>query len=150
MLSVMGVKTLEVKLSKANIVLTILLGLFLLALGFGVLYNELTKGFNAMMFAVGILLVAGSVAIPLIVLRGYRKSVILFTEDGLTRYDGVKFLWSDLERVTDRISRRGGANNLWRIDFRFKNGEAWVIPQKVDNFDEVSSYIEEKHLQNLE
>ncbi len=150
MLSLIGVKTLEVKLSKANFVLAILLGLFLFAIGFGELYSGLIKGFDATTLTLGAGLVAASVAIPLIVLRGYRKSVILFTENGLTRRDGKKLLWSDLDSVTDRISRRSGANHLWRIDFRFKNGEAWVMPQKVDNFDEVSSYIEGRRLQNLE
>ncbi|HEY0769543.1 MAG TPA: hypothetical protein VGD31_04355 [Sphingobacteriaceae bacterium] len=150
MLSVIGKKTLEVKLSRANLVMAILLGLFLFALGVVLFYKELTKEFSAGFLIVEAALVMTSVAIPLVVYSSYRKLVNLFTEDGLTRQDGQKFLWSELESVTERIARRGGSERLWRIDFRFKNGGAWVIPGQVANFDEVSSYIEWRRLQNVQ
>jgi len=149
MLNVLGKKTVEVKLSKANLVMAILLGLFLFALGGVLLNKELTNEFSARFLMVEAALVITSAAIPLLVYRGYRKSVTLFMEDGLTRHDGQKFLWSELESVTERIARRGGSERLWRIDFRFKNGGAWVIPGEVANFNEVSCYIKERRLKNI-
>jgi hypothetical protein len=76
--------------------------------------------------------------------RGQSRSVREFTEDGLTRNDGYRFSWSELDCVIDQIHRhpRLAGDVLWRTEIRFKNGDcAWLIPNKIANSAEVSAYV---------
>lgn len=77
-----------------------------------------------------------------LVRRGHARSVKEFTEDGLTRNDGYRFSWSDLDCVIDQIHRRHHRDMLWRTEIHFKNGDcAWLIPNKIANYAEVSAYV---------
>jgi hypothetical protein len=76
--------------------------------------------------------------------RGHSRSVKIFTEDGLTRTDGYRFSWSELDYVVDQFHRRSGSSRLfhWRTEIHFQNGQcAWLIPNKIANFKEVSAYV---------
>ena len=80
-----------------------------------------------------------------VVRRGHARSVKEFTEDGLTRNDGWRFSWSELDSVLDQIHRRTGSSDdmLWRTEIHFKNGDcAWLIPNKIANYPEVSAYVD--------
>jgi hypothetical protein len=71
--------------------------------------------------------------------------VKIFTDEGLTRNDGHRFSWVDLNCVVDQIHRRRGSNLdfVWRTEIQFTNGRcAWSIPSKVANFREVRQYVD--------
>lgn len=77
--------------------------------------------------------------------RGHARSVKVFTEDGLTRNDGLRFSWTDLSGVVDQIHRRRGSSIdfVWRTEIQFTNGQcAWLIPSKIANFRDVRQYVE--------
>jgi hypothetical protein len=75
--------------------------------------------------------------------RGHSRSVKIFTEDGLTRNDGYRFSWSELDCVIEQLHRfRNRVEVLWRVEIHFKNGDcAWLIPNKIANRDEVLVYV---------
>ena len=138
------INMLEVKTSKVQIVAIIVLGLFFVPMGFGLLYSGISKGFNAIPIGIGVACVGMFALIFWIVFRAHRKSVKAFTNEGLTRNDGRQFAWTELERVVNKMARQRGGGGLfiWRCELRFKNGEAaWVIPSKVANFAEVAALI---------
>jgi hypothetical protein len=65
-----------------------------------------------------------------------------FTAEGLIRNDGKNLAWADLSAVVDRIHTTVRGRFIWRIEIRFKNGDvAWLIPMKVNNFQEVRAYV---------
>ena len=75
--------------------------------------------------------------------RGHSRSVKIFTEDGLTRNDGYRFSWAEIESVVEQIHRfNRPVDVLWRVEIHFKNGGcAWVIPNKISNRAEVLAYV---------
>ena len=138
------INMLEVKTSKVQIVAIIVLGLFFVPMGFGLLYGGISKGFNGMSFGIGAACLGMFALIFWIVFRAHRKSVRTFTNEGLTRNDGRQFAWTELERVVDKMARQraGGGLFIWRTELRFKNGEAaWIIPSKVANYAEVAALV---------
>jgi hypothetical protein len=137
------INMLEVKTDKAQIVAIIVLGLFFVPMGFGLLYSGISKGLKPVPIGIGVACLAMFALVFWIVFRAHRKSVRTFTSEGLTRNDGRQFAWTELERVVDKMARRrGGGLFIWRCELRFKNGEAaWVIPSKVANFAEVAALI---------
>ncbi|CAN5229494.1 hypothetical protein BH10ACI1_BH10ACI1_34150 [soil metagenome] len=108
----------------------------------GVLWQAVSRGFQLVPSVVGLIGLACFGLVLWLVLRGYRRSVKIFTPQGLTRNDGKSFAWTNLSRVVDRIRTKARGKFIWRIEIRFKNGEAaWLIPMKINNFAEVRAYI---------
>lgn len=134
---------LEVKASKLPLILSILLGLFFVPLGLVSVVNGVLKGFNVVPIGIGLMLLITFGAVIWLVRRGHVRSVKYFSDEGLARNDGRRFGWADLNRVVDQIRiRPGGMKIIWRTEIQFKNGEsAWLIPQKVSNYAEVSEYV---------
>lgn len=134
---------LEVKTGKLQFVLIILLGLFFVPAGFGFLISGVLKGFSVVpVMAGGLMLLLYGVVFWL-VLRGYRKSVRQFTNEGLTLNDGRTFAWANLSRVVDKIRMVRGRPTVWRTEIRFNDGNAaWLIPMKVGNYAEVRAYVD--------
>jgi hypothetical protein len=134
---------LEVKPNKVVLVCVILLGLFCIPMVLGNL-SQLRHGFR-----IGPIVwafVALSIfSLPLLLVRrGLGRSVKIFTEDGLTRNDGIRFSWADLSGVVVQYRRQAGSSleYHWRTEIHFANGQcAWVIPNKVANFKEVMAYL---------
>jgi len=88
--------------------------------------------------------VAMFAAVVWLVRRGHSRSVKIFTEEGLTRNDGCRFSWSELDCIIEQLHRhpRFARDALWRIEIHFKNGGcAWLIPNKIANYDAVSAYV---------
>jgi hypothetical protein len=70
--------------------------------------------------------------------------VKIFAEDGLTRNDGYRFSWSELESVIEQVHRSANrpVDVLWRVEIHFGNGDcAWLIPNKISNRAEVLAYV---------
>ena len=135
---------LDVKTSKAQLVCLIVLALFIVPLAGGTMYSALRRGFSPAPFLIGLVMLVLYGVILRLVLRGHRRSVRFFSEEGLTRYDGERFPWSDLSHVVDQMHRRRNAAGdfLWRTEIHFKQGGcAWLLPLKIGNFREVSDYV---------
>ena len=133
---------LEVKTSKLQFVLVILLGIFFVPMGLWILEGSISKGFAGVPLIVGLMCLTVYSLVLWLVLRGYRRSVKIFTAEGLTRNDGRSFAWTNLNAVVDKIRTTPRGRFVWRIEVRFNNGdEAWLIPVKVNNFAEVRAYV---------
>ena len=136
---------LEVKTSKLQLVLAVLLGLFFVPLGLVSLAGGLSRGFRVVPVAIGLLLLVMFAAVTWLVRRGHSRSVRYFSDEGLVRNDGRSFAWADLSRVVDQIritSLAHGTKAVWRTEIHFRNGEsAWLIPTKVGNYPEVSEFV---------
>lgn len=136
---------LEVKTSKLQFILAVLLGLFFVPLSLFNLINGIMNGFEIVPLGIGIMGLAVFAVIIWLVRRGYVKSVKYFSDEGLVRNDGRAFKWADLSRVVNQIRRSPASPSrmaLWRTEIQFKNGEsAWLIPAKVNNYREVSEFV---------
>ena len=136
---------LEVKTSKLQLVLTVLLGLFFVPLGLVSLTGGLSRGFRIVPVAIGLMMLVMFAAVLWLARRGHARSVRYFSDEGLVRNDGRSFSWADLRRVVDQIritSLAHGTNAVWRTEIQFRNGEsAWLIPTKVGNYAEVSEFV---------
>src|SRR6185503_5009323 len=97
---------LEVKLSKLPLILAILLGLFFVPFGLINLVNGILKGFEIVPVGIGLMLLITFGLVVWLVRRGQVRSVKYFSDEGLERNDGRKFLWADLNRVVDQIRVR--------------------------------------------
>ncbi len=139
-----GLNRLEVKASKTTFVLLILLGLFFIPMGSVSLLSGLLNGFNIVPFGIGLMCLILYGVVAWLTLRGHRKSVKYFSEEGLMRNDGRSFAWADLSRVVDQCRISSVAHKtktVWRTEIQFRNGEsAWLIPTKISNYREVSEF----------
>ena len=125
----------------AFICLVILAALFgLLCLGN---LSQLRHGFRLAPLLWAIVPVAIFAPVLWLARRGHSRSVKIFTEDGLTRNDGYRFAWADLDCVIEQIHRfNRPVDVLWRVEIHFKNGQcAWLIPNKIANRAEVLAYV---------
>ena len=138
-------RRLEVKTSKSQLILAVLLGLLFVPLGLLSLAGGLLKGFKIVPFALGLMMLVVFAAVMWLVRRGQTRSVRYFSEEGLVRNDGRSFAWADLSRVVNQIritSLAHGTKSIWRTEIQFRNGEsAWLIPTKVSNYSEVNELV---------
>jgi hypothetical protein len=143
---------LDVETGKMQFVLIVLLGLFFVPMGLGLLMSGISNGFNAMSMEIGGASLAMYALVVWLVVRANRKSVKNFSEQGLTRGDGRRLAWTDLQGVVRRMGRRqGGGLYMWRCEINFKDGEAaWIIPSKINNFEEVIFYVDNLPCEHVE
>ena len=134
---------LAVKTNKTTFICLILLALFFVPLSLGNFW-QLRHGFRFGPILWGLLPVLLFAPLIWLTRRGHSRSVKLFTEDGLTRNDGYRFSWADLDHVIVQIHRhRSGYDIHWRTEIHFKNGQcAWLIPNKISNRAEVLAYVD--------
>jgi hypothetical protein len=135
---------LEVKTSKVTLICAILLGLFCIPMAAGNL-SRLKYGLKIGPIIWALVSLSIFVVVLWLARRGHARSVKVFTEEGLTRNDGVRFSWADLSCVVDQIHRKAGSSIdfVWRIEVQFNNGQyAWLITSKVANFREVRQYVD--------
>jgi hypothetical protein len=78
-----------------------------------------------------------------IYIRARRRSVKALSTSGVLLADGSMVPPNNLIRVVDKMvmlspTRRG----IWRTELQFTGGRtAWLIPNKISNFDEVHAYV---------
>ena len=75
--------------------------------------------------------------------RARKRAAYLFDLSGVTRGDGRKFGWSEFKGVDYLMAVRpqSGSEYLWRIELAFAGGEAWIIPQRVNNLNEINEVV---------
>jgi len=76
--------------------------------------------------------------------RANRRAVKSFNATGVLTGNGQTFLWGDFRgRVVRTGTSRYGVNYIWRIELIFtENRQAWIIPMRVKNFNEVNAFLE--------
>jgi hypothetical protein len=73
----------------------------------------------------------------------HRRWAQVFDPAGVTRIDGKKFLWQDLQEKR-RVNMRNRANApLNHIELIFSGGKALVFPLMLENRCEVMAYLEQ-------
>ena len=134
--------TLPVKANQTVFVCLLFLLLFFGLLSLGNLL-QLRHGFRLAPLIWAITPIALLSPVLYLVWRGHSRSVKIFTEDGVTRNDGYRFSWSELDCVIMQLHRvRNRGDVLWRIEIHFKNGgNAWLIPNKIANYADVAAYV---------
>ena len=72
-----------------------------------------------------------------------RKSIASFDANGITCADGRQLLWTNFKGKYIRFRRtQSGIQRIWRVEFIFsEGGEAWLIPLRLKNYDEVLSFV---------
>ncbi len=75
--------------------------------------------------------------------RARRRAARLFDLSGVTRGDKRRFDWSEFKSVDYlmAIKPRSGREYLWRVEIAFTGGEAWIIPRRVENLDEINNLL---------
>jgi hypothetical protein len=136
---------LTVVTSKLQPVMAAVLGVIMVPLGLGSLASGVSRGFEVVPVAIGVMVLATFGGVVALVRRGRAKSVRYFSEQGLERNDGQWLAWADLERVVDQIRAdpsRPRMKALWRTEIWFRNGQsAWLLPLRVRNFGEVREFV---------
>ena len=144
----------EVKTNKLPLILAVLLGLFFIPLGLWCLIAGLAKGFTPVPFGLGLMMLATYGAVVWLVRRGHARSVKYFSDEGLVRNDGLVLAWADLSRVVNQLRVTSIADNtktLWRTELHFDGHQsAWLIPNKVSNFREVSEVVHNLPCEHME
>ncbi len=144
---------LEVKNAKSPLIVIVLLGIFFVSMGLMLSVSAFSSDSAIVPLIIGLLCFGFYAAVLLLFIKGYRKSVRHFTGDGLTRNDGRKLAWTKLDRVVNRTAHNPRTNRLVlrRCEIHFNNGEeAWILPPKVANFQEVIEYADKLPCEHLE
>lgn len=135
---------LVVRSNQSAFVSLVILALIFVPLSLGNFW-QLRHGFRLSPVLWGLLPVLLFAPVLYLARRGHSRSVKIFTEDGLTRNDGCRFSWADLDFVIDQIHRNpraGYGDRLWRTEIHFKDGQcAWLIPSRIANRPEVERYV---------
>jgi hypothetical protein len=138
--SVVLAQPVKVHYSRLHRALFVFLMIFFLGLSLVVLAaNGFTRA--------GVLIVALNVILLLVLYyvmsRARKRAAFLLDPSGVTRGDGRRFSWSEFKGVDYLMAVRpgGGEESLWRIELVFTGGEAWIIPQRVNNLDEINEVV---------
>ena len=135
---------LEVKTRKIPFVAIVLLGIFFVSMGLGLLVSAVSSDSAIVPLGIGLLCLTFYSAILWMFISANRKSVKHFTNESLTRNDGRQLAWTELSHVVKRTTHNPRTNRLVlrRCEIEFKNGEAaWLIPARISNFQEVIGYV---------
>jgi hypothetical protein len=75
--------------------------------------------------------------------RAQRRTAYCFDLVGVTRGDRRRLNWSDFKSVDylTAVRTHSGREFLWRVELVFNGGEAWIIPQRVANMDEIDNLL---------
>lgn len=136
----------EVTTHQDKLIFALIAGFVLLAAL--ILYQTLTSRFSSprevavkMAFSVFLLLLL--FPIFYLIRRAKRRLVASFDATGVTRGDGRHFSWAECQGVVTRTApNRFFMIYVWRKELVFWNGEeAWIIPQRIKNYNEVCDYL---------
>ena len=95
----------------------------------------------------GVLIVALNVILLFVLYyvmsRARKRAACLFDPSGVIRGDGRRFSWSEFKGVDYlmAVKPQSGREYLWRIELAFTGGDAWIIPQRVNNLDEINEVV---------
>ena len=105
----------EIEVKRSYYIRMILIGIFTLGIGARLLYME------------------------------HRRWGRIFDSVGVTRQDGKRFLWADLQEKIFVHMRGGGYKKrgpLNHVELMFKNGKAFIFPLMLENARKIMAYHE--------
>lgn len=134
-------KRIDVKESKLTKILSIVLGLFFIPIGLVLFFNGIQGG-KVVPLGLGLAMIIMFAVVIFLTTRGSRKGVRYFSGSGIGLANGDEIPYTDLHSVVDMLAMRSATRKgLWRTELRFKDGGiAWLIPNKISNFDEVHAF----------
>lgn len=89
----------------------------------------------------------GALAILLLPWREWRRAARIVDDEGITRHDGRRFLWSDLKKLQEVnfINRYGQSGSLNHLDIHFTTGHARILPMVLENGYAAIRHIQQRH-----
>ena len=143
------IRQIEVRYKKYYALIYAFIAVFFGGMALLISYQSLTGQFEQANGKIikGVLFPAVLFVIPLVVgvliIRAKRRAVISFDNSGITRGDGKHFAWNEFRGVVTQTARnRYRQKYIWREELIFDDDEqAWIIPNRVKNYDEVANYI---------
>ncbi len=89
----------------------------------------------------------GALLLLLLPLREWRIAARIIDDEGVTRHDGKRFLWSELRRLQEVnfVNRYGQTGSLNHLDIYFTNGRARILPMVLDRGYEAIRHIQQRH-----
>ena len=138
--SVVLAQPVKVHYSRLHRVLFVFLMIFFLGLGLVILAANGFTGAGVLIVALNVILLF---VLHYVMSRARKRAACLFDPSGVTRGDGRRFSWSEFNGVDYLMAVRpkSGREYLWRIELAFTGGEAWIIPQRVNNLDEINEVV---------
>jgi len=138
--SVVLARPVKVHYSRLHSVLFAFLMIFFLGLSLVVLAANGFTGAGVLIVPLNVILLS---VLYYVMSRGRKRAACLFDPSGVTRGDGRRFSWSEFKGVDYlmAIKPQSGREYLWRIELAFTGGEAWIIPQRVNNLDEINEVV---------
>lgn len=143
------IQRIEVKYKKYYALIFAFIVIFFVGMALLISYQSLTGQFESANGKIikGVLFPAVLFIIPLVIgvltIRAKRRAVILFDNSGITRGDGKHFAWSEFRGVVTQTAKNQYQRKyVWREELIFGDGEqAWLIPNRIKNYEEVANYI---------
>lgn len=125
-----------------NTYAVLVVGVIVFWIGLG-LIGVATNGFKSDSVLMLILTALGSSFLYYIQSRARNKLATVFDYSGVTCRANRRFNWSEFKGVDYRmaINPRSGREYLWRIELVFDSGEAWIIPRRVKNWNEIDNCV---------
>ena len=77
-------------------------------------------------------------------LKGRNRSARVFDLSGVTRGDNRRLSWSQFKGVVclmARLRNSSAEEYIWRVELRFSDGAAWIIPQRLKNRGEIMRLV---------
>lgn len=143
------IRQLEVKYKKYYALIFAFIVVFFVGMALLISYQGLTSQFESANGQIikGVLFPLVLFVIPLVVsiliIRAKRRAVTLFDNSGITRGDGKHFAWNEFRGVVTQTAKTQYQRKyVWRQELIFDGDEqAWIIPNRVKNYEEVANYI---------
>ena len=138
--SVVLARPVKVHYSRLHNALLVFLMIFFLGLSLVILAVNGFTGAAVLIVALNVILLF---VLYYVMSRARRRAACLFDSSGVTRGDGRRLSWSEFKGVDYLMAVRppSGEEDLWRIELAFTGGEAWIIPQRVNNLDEINEVV---------
>lgn len=150
--------SIEITYKKLYDVLFALIVLFFGGMLLLVFYQNFTSKFitfeNALLrsLMIGVPVILLLAVLSFLMIRAKRNAVRLIANSGVKRGDGRHFAWNEFCGVITQtaLNRQTQRRYIWRIELAFSDGEtAWLIPNRIKNYDEVFGYISKLPPANL-
>ena len=138
--SVVLARPVKVHYSRLHSILFVLLMIFFLGISLVILAANGFTGTSVLIVALNVILLF---VLYSVMSRGRKRAACLFDSSGVTRRDGRRFSWSEFEGVDYLMAVKPASDEeyLWRIELAFTGGKAWIIPQRVNNLDEINEVV---------
>jgi hypothetical protein len=138
--SVMLARPVKVHYRRLHSILFVFLMIFFLGMSLVILALNGFPGAGVLIVALNVILLF---VLYYVLSRGRKRAACLFDSSGVTRGDGRRFSWSEFESVDYLMAVKppSGEEYLWRIELAFTGGNAWIIPQRVNNLDEINEVV---------